>query len=115
MLLPNGFREQFARRFYDKEITVYENRKVIDARGGLTFDQTAKGTFKGNVRFTNLGELQTELGLTENIDIVITCPTDTAVEIDNLLQYADVKYVAVDVVPSDSHLTIVGQKWQATS
>ncbi len=113
MQFPDKAKKVIADTFYDKEVAVLEKTETLDAEGGVVKNSTTiKSTFKGNVRFIALGEEQNELGLVENIDIQITCPTDTAVEVDDLLQYAGVKYVAVSVLPSDSHKTIWGQKWQ---
>lgn len=113
MLFPDSAKMAILNAFYDKVIAVLTKTETIDAEGGLVKNgTTVKSTFKGNVRFNALGELQTELGLTQNIDIAISCPTDTAVEVGDLLQYAGVKYVATDVLPRDSHKFIMGEKWR---
>lgn len=113
MQFPDRAKATIANAFYDKVVEVLDKTETLDSEGGVVKSgETVKSTFKGNVRFITLGEEQNELGLVENIDVQITCPTDTAVEVDDLLQYAGVKYVAVNVLPSDSHKTIMGQKWQ---
>ena len=114
MKWPDSAKNMIAKSFYDKTVTVLEKATTIGPDGGAKFCETTKSTFKGNVRFNALGEVQEELGLVENIDIVITCPTDTAVGVDDFLQYGGVKYTVSDVVPSDSHLTVVGKKWAAS-
>ena len=113
MLFPDSAKDAIAKAFYDKDIAILDDTETIDAEGGIVRNETTvKSTFKGNVRFNALGELQTELGLTQNIDIAISCSTDTAVEVGDLLQYAGVKYVATDVLPRDSHRYIMGEKWR---
>ena len=113
MLFPNSAKRAISEAFYDKEVAILEKTETIDDEGGVVKGgTTVKSTFTGNVRFTQLGELQTELGLVSQIDVAITCPTDTAVEVDDLLQYKGVKYVASSVIPSDSHLSIAGVIWR---
>ena len=113
MLLPDNFKKSIADTFYDKTIEILDKTEVIDDEGGvIKGGKTVKSTFTGNIRFTELGALQTELGLVSQIDIAITCATDTAVAVDDLLQYRGVKYVAKSVIPSDSHLLVVGALWR---
>ena len=114
MLFPDSAKQAISKAFYDKEVAILEKTETIDDEGGVVKGGTAvKSTFTGNVRFAELGALQTELGLVSQIDIAITCPTDTAVAVDDLLQYQGVKYIAKSVIPSDSHLLIVGERWVA--
>jgi hypothetical protein len=112
MLFPNSAKQAIAGFFYDKTVEVLDKSVSTDDEGGVVKQgEIVKSTFKSNVRFTRLGELQAEIGLVENIDVAITCPTDTPVEVDDILRYNAVKYVAVDVLPRDSHKLIVGRKW----
>lgn len=115
MLFPDSVKQAISKAFYDKEVTILERTETIDDEGGVVKGgTTVKSTFTGNVRFTELGALQTdELGLVSQIDIAITCATGTAVAVDDLLQYQGIKYVAKSVIPSDSHLLIVGERWVA--
>lgn len=112
MLFPNSAKRAISKAFYDKEVAILGKTETIDDEGGVVKGgTTVKSTFTGNVRFTELGALQAELGLVSQIDIAITCATDTAVAVDDLLQYQGIKYVAKSVIPSDSHLLIVGERW----
>lgn len=113
MLFPDNAKTAIANAFYDKEVAILSKSETLDDEGGVVKNaETVKSTFKGNVRFTVLGEEQSEIGLVENIDIQITCATDVDVKVDDLLKYQGVKYVAVDVLPFDSHKTIMGRKWE---
>lgn len=113
MQFPDKSKKAIANAFYDKEVAILSKSEMLDDEGGVVKNaETVKSTFKGNVRFTVLGEEQSEIGLVENIDIQITCPTDTDVKVDDLLKHQGVKYVAVDVLPFDSHKTIMGRKWE---
>jgi hypothetical protein len=113
MLFPDSAKKVIAETFYDKVVAVLDKLESVDSEGGVVKDGwEAKSTFKCNVRFTALSEVQSELGLTEEIDVAITCPTDTAVEVDDILQYGGFKYIATEVLPRDSHKLIVGRKWQ---
>lgn len=113
MLWPNEAKTAIADAFYDKTIEIISSETIRDEEGGIIRDaQTVSGSFKGNVRFNNLGEIQTELGLVESVDIAITCPTETMITVNNLFRYNGKAYQATGVIPSDSHLTIVGKLWQ---
>ena len=113
MLFPESAKKTIAQTFYDKTVEVLSSNTTLDEEGGAVRNAAiVASTFKGNVRFTNLAEIQESMGLTRKIDIAITCATDTAVAVDDLLQYQGVKYVVVSAVPSDSHLTITGERWQ---
>jgi len=114
MLFPTDAKTKIAEAFYDKMVEVLAKTETTDSEGGVVKSgTTTKSTFTGNVRFTALGEVQVELGLVERIDIAITCDPATEVIVDDLLQYAGNKYVATEVLPFDSHLLIVGRKWQS--
>ena len=114
MLFPESAKKAIAQSFYDKTVEVLASQDTIDAEGGVVKGSlTVKSTLQGNVRFTNLGELQTELGLVESIDICVTCGADEDVVVNDLLRYNGKLYVATSVIPSDSHLTIVGNLWGA--
>lgn len=110
MLWPNEAKKAIADTFYDKVIVVLNSETVRDEEGGVIRNrQSIKTSFKGNVRFNNLGELQAELGLVDSIDICITCNTNAEIEVNDLFRLNDRLYVATDVVPSDSHLTVIGK------
>ena len=112
MLWPNEAKNAIANSFYDKTIEVLSSQTQLDAEGGIIRGtQSVTSTFRGNVRFVNLGELQAELGLVEAVDISITCNVDTPIAVDGLFRYDNKIYKATSVIPADSHLTIVGQKW----
>ncbi len=114
MLFPDKAKNAIAKSFYDKTIEVLTAEDTIDAEGGVVKGSpTVKCTLQGNVRFTNLGEIQTELGLVDSIDICVTCGADENVSVNDLLRCSNKLYVATSVIPSDSHLTIVGNLWQA--
>lgn len=113
MLVPSSFTAAIADTFYDKTVTKLTRSTTTDSEGGVKKTTSSpSSTFKGNVRFEALGEVQSELGLTEKIDIAITCPPDTAVSVDDIIEYLSVKYVATSVLPRDTHKLIVGQRWQ---
>lgn len=114
MLFPNSAKKALAGAFYDKTVEVLSAEDSVDAEGGVVKGSfTVKSTFQGNVRFANLGEIQTELGLVKSIDICVTCGADENVSVNDMLRCSNKLYVATSVIPSDSHLTIVGNLWQA--
>lgn len=112
MLFPDSAKNAIANAFYDKTISILSSTETIDAEGGVVHSEpSVASTFKGNARFNALGELQEEIGLVGNIDIAITCPTDTNLSVNDFFEYDSIKYVATDVVPYDSHKLITGKKW----
>ncbi len=112
MEFPKTAQNAIANAFYDKSIAILEKQEVLDDEGGVVkVGETVKSTFKGNVRFLVREQQQLGVGLVERGDIQITCPTDTKVEIDDILQYAGATYIVISILPSDSHLTIVGERW----
>ena len=111
MLWPNEASEAIAKAFYDKVIVVLNKTVQRDEEGGIIRNaESVKTSFKGNVRFNDLGELQADLGLTESIDVVITCNANAEIAVDDIFRLdANRRYVATNVIPSDSHLTITGK------
>ena len=113
MLLPDNFENEISSRFYDKEITVLETRERIEADGGvIREDNVVKTTFLGNVRFNAQDLLQSEVGLTIDADITITCAKETNVALNDICLYLGKKYKVNNLLPSDSHLTITGKECQ---
>ena len=113
MLLPDNFENEISSRFYDKEITVLETRERIEADGGvIREDNVVKTTFLGNVRFNAQDLLQSEVGLTIDADITITCAKATNVALNDIRLYLGKKYKVNNLLPSDSHLTITGKECQ---
>lgn len=112
MLWPNAAKDAIANTFYDKVIVVLDSTTTKDSEGGIVRNsQSVKTSFKGNVRFNDLGELQAELGLVESIDISVTCNTNAEIELNDIFRYNSQLYVATNVIPSDSHLTVIGKKY----
>lgn len=113
MLFPNSAKQAIAKAFYDKEVAILEKQEAYDAEGGLVKTGTAiKSTFTGNVRFVSYDENQQEKGIVKDIDVVITCSTDTTVDVGDLLQYQGSKYVVSSRVITDSHMKLEGKIWQ---
>ena len=114
MLFPSEIIDKFDDTFYDKDLTILEIEKTLDEEGGMKQKVPKEtGSFRGNVRFVGLGEIQEELGLVENIDICITTRPEVEIKLDNYVKYLDKIYQITDVIPSDSHQTITGKLWQA--
>ena len=111
MLLPANFKSLIADNFYDKKVSILEKEKTSTDGWVNEAGDSVASTFLGNVQFNKLANIQAELGLTELVDVVITCNTDVAIERDDLFSYDGVIYKASAVIPFDSHLKIVGSKW----
>ena len=113
MLLPSDFKQTIADTFYDKTIVILGSVETEEADGAKKKTSgEPTGSFKGNCRLVNFKKIQKEFGLDYQIDIAITCDTDTPVAVGDHIQYAGVKYEVSDALPTDSHILIVGVKWQ---
>lgn len=113
MLFPDSAKKAIAEAFYDKEVTVYGREDSIDEEGGIKKGElTEKCTLKANVCFISYEEKQAEKGLIVEADIKVTCSQDSDVSVDDILNYGGKKYQVIEVLPYDSHLTILGKKWQ---
>ena len=114
MLFPDSAKQAISKAFYDKEVAILEKQEAYDAEGGLVKTGVdIRDTFLGNVKFVSYDEEQQEKGLLKDIDVVITCSTDTAVDVGDLLQYQSSKYVVSSRVVTDSHMKLEGKIWQA--
>lgn len=114
MKIPSNWNSVFSNIFYDKEISVLIRSDQYDSEGGLVSVATVpSSSFFGNVRFKNLEADQENLGLRYNIDIVITAPLDTSIELNNILEYRNIKYLITDLMPFDSHLMVVCRRWKS--
>ena len=111
MLLPTNFKSTIAQHFYDKSVSVLN--KATSSTDGWVDESatTTKSTFKANVQFNRLADVQAELGLTDQIDVSITCLPDTNVKRGDLIKYDNVTYRVTAAVPNDSHLKVAGTKW----
>ena len=113
MLFPDSAKRVISETFYDKEVAILEKQETYDAEGGLVkTGTTIRDTFLGNVKFVSYDEEQQEKGLVKDIGVVITCSTDTTVDVGDLLQYQGSKYVVSSRVITDSHMKLEGKIWQ---
>lgn len=116
MELPSNFQNTIANTFYDKLIKYYDT--VINDNGAGMKQKAITGDaieFYGNARFDNLAEVQELHGLRDKIDISITCKTSVAITIGKIMEYYSKYYLVTEVMPSDSHLLIVGKQWSSKS
>ena len=110
MLLPNNFKQKIANTFYDKTVNIIDITKTIDTDGGVIKQPgEIRDTFLGNVRFNAQKILENEIGVIIDADIIITCPTDTQISLNDTIRYSDVDYIVNNIIPSDSHLTVTGK------
>ena len=113
MLLPDGFKNTISKAFYDKTINVLERNEATETDGGRgDVVTTVKSGFRGNVRFMMFGEVLDEQGLKYEADAVITCPTNTEIELEDVVSYKNVNYFVKAVLPFDSHLKVLVDRWQ---
>jgi len=128
-----------AKYFYDKGILVMTKTQTRDSEGGLkNGSNKVNYKFYGNVSFSNFGTIQENYGLDYKIDISITASPenfedkvylgdaelvyetdriyikqtgDLVLGLDDIISYAGKEYRVTNIIPSDSHILILGQ-WQ---
>lgn len=110
MLLPADFKSVIADTFYDKQVTWLVVTET-NVNGWIEKTTVDGDTFMANVRFNDLRVLQSELGLTEDINIAMTCLPETVAVKGDLFRYGGNQYMVTEAVPFDSHKLIVGRVW----
>jgi hypothetical protein len=114
MEIPLGFKAKIANVFYDKTVGVVSRTETTEADGAVTTSEGAvNSTFKGNARLVNLKQVQKDFGLDYQIDISISAGTDLDIATGTIIEYDGQKFTVTDVIPTDSHTTIVGVKWRS--
>lgn len=114
MKIPSNWNSVFSNIFYDKEISVLVRADQYDSEGGLvTSAEVEASSFFGNVRFKTLEADQENIGLRYDVDMTITAPLGTSVNLNDVLKYKDRKYLVTDLMPFDSHLTVVCKIWKS--
>lgn len=112
MYIPKTMTKAIAKNFYDKTVEVLQSNVITDTEGGIVYKGNATvDTFKANVSFSNCKKIQEEYGLDYNIDISITTNYNK-LKINDIIKYLGVVYNVSDVLPSDSHVLIVANKWR---
>lgn len=109
MLFPDSAKRVIANAFYDKkfEVFTFETQLGIEGDASKVFQKV--GEFSGNVRFSNLAKLADEIGLSDEINIAITCDNDVVISAGNFVKYNEKMYLATEVLPFDSHKLIAGR------
>lgn len=114
MLFPETAKQKIAETFYDKDITILRRTAELDEEGGLKQSgYTPKSTLKGNVCFLTFDEKQAEKGLVLEADVRITCSAETEISVDDLIEYRGERFTVIEVLPYDSHKSILGKRWRA--
>ena len=112
MFIPKTMKQKIANTFYDKKVLVLKNETIQDSEGGISYKGLAsKESFMANVSFSNNKTIQDDYGLDYEIDISITTNYHKLKHHD-LIKYNDTIYDITDILPTDSHILIVGVKWQ---
>lgn len=139
MYIPKIMKTSIAKYFYDKGILVMTKTQTRDSEGGLkNGSNKVNYKFYGNVSFSNFGTIQENYGLDYKIDISITASPenfedkvylgdaelvyetdkiyikqtgDLVLGLDDIISYAGKEYRVTNIIPSDSHILILGQ-WQ---
>ena len=117
MLFPKEAEDIIANTFYDKDISILNKEETVDEEGGIIkqadLGSEVKASFRGNVKYNELGATQNEMGLIEKIDVSITCRVSVEVKLDDLIKIGEVVYQVTKILPFDSHKLITGVKWRA--
>lgn len=112
MEIPTKFKSVIKKVFYDKAITLYGSSAVKEADGWTKKGNlSVTGTFKGNVNFANIKDMQEQYGIKEDFQLSIT--TDENILNGQVIGYAGVTYKVIEAKPFDSHTLLFAQKWSS--
>lgn len=115
MKIPESFKTEMEKTFYDKSIDVLEKKYTIDAEGDYIVKKADKVyNFMGNVSFSNFKTVKEEYGIEHDISIVITTSLrhKNNIDLSTLISYNDITYEIIDKIEKDSHLMLVGAVWE---
>lgn len=115
MKIPESFKTEMEKTFYDKSIDVLKKKYAVDAEGDYIVKKSDKAyNFMGNVSFSNFKAVKEEYGIEHDISIVITTALrhKNNIDLSTLISYKDVIYEITDKIEKDSHLMLVGAVWE---
>lgn len=108
MQIPDLFKQIIADTFYDKDIEIWSSGTIKDDEGAVIGNGKLDkiDSFKGNFQFTTREYIQQEYGKEIEANAIVTCDT-TVAQLGNILVYNGKDYTIKNVVPSDSHITLL--------
>lgn len=110
MKIPQSFKKGIKTTFYDKKVHRYSQEEVNN-QGWVTIELVdLVDPFYANVQFKNLGQIQEDYGIRENIDVAMS--TDAEVDLNSIVKYHTRFYKIIQSIPSDSHNLLIGEKWE---
>lgn len=116
MILTKDFKSKIAGAFYDKTFTKYTVSNIVDDEGwSRDGSLVSNGTFLGNAFFDKLAEYKEKFGISEDIQIVVSCSTEEETDIHDIFEYDNRYYRVIDSRPYDSYKLIFGQVWSSKS
>lgn len=115
MKITNDFKTKMAETFYDKEITLYTQERVVDDEGfAVRSVEESETTVMANV-LTNHTKLMEEYGIVERFDLAFTCDPDEDVQADSIISYQSKTYKVSTVKITDTHKLVIAQSWSSKS
>lgn len=112
MIIPNGFEDAMASTFYDKTITKIEITRTVSTDGQvMKAESETSDTIKVNERFDNCEIIRQEQGISEQVDVSMTCRSTESISENEVWTDGTRKYRIMKVIQFDSHKLIVGQLW----
>lgn len=114
MRVPKDFTTRIAATFYDKEVSVYASTEEVGQFGSKRIIAApTEETFMANVQYSKLDQIAKEYGLTEGIDVRITCAV--GVPLHTIIGYDNRQYKVVQSIPFDTHVMLLGKLWLSRS
>lgn len=114
MNVPKSFKNKIKSTFYDKTLTRHDAVVAVDDEGWARVSEpTVIGTFKGNVNFSNLNEVQERYGI--RTDITATVTTDEQVANGEIVGYLGQLFRVTKAVAFDSHTLLILEEWSSKS
>lgn len=110
MEIPNNFKSEISKVFYDKEISIFSQIEKVDEELSLTVEKgNIKETLFCNAHITSKELVLKEYGLDIEASIYFSCSNTLAVEND-YIDYNGVTYICTAVIKKDTHTNIFAKR-----
>jgi hypothetical protein len=115
MVIPTQFGQTIKKKFYDKEIVIYDVSDTKDSHYWQRKSHTTKviGSFFGNIRFDKLDRFAQDYGIEEEISAVVT--TDQHIVNGTITGYAGIQHEVIRSIKYDSHYLLIFKNYQSKS
>ncbi len=110
MKIPNNFKNEISKAFYDKEIDVFTPIEKVDEELSVIVEKgNIKETILCNAHITSKELVLKEYGLSIEASIYFSCSNTLAVEND-YIDYNGITYICTAIIKKDTHTNIFAKR-----